>query len=212
MSRSTAEDRARAKALDYFKKRGTLAPIGEVRARVAAALEAFEAVVEPVDAATAAQRAWEGEWSVHEIVDHLLETYRPGLDELWCLLAGRRPPEPPIPARLQSKAPLLRPWPWLVRELKTLHRDVLATLDGLPPSFATDATAPLVMVVNVEDEGRMWAYDWVEELDWKTYTVVSFRLHAIDHMKQAQKVLATIGPGSAAAGDPRTSSTRPSAA
>ena len=198
MSQSTAEDRARAKALDYFKKRGTLAPIDEVRARVASALEAFEAVVEPVDARTAARRPAEGEWSVHEVADHLLETYRPGLDELWCLLAGRRPPEPPIPARLQSKAPLLRPWPWLVRELKTLHRDVLATLDGVAADFTTDATAPIVMVVNVEDEGRTWAYDWVEELDWKTYAVVSFRLHAIDHMKQAQKALTAIGQESAA--------------
>ena len=197
MSPSTAEAAARAKALDYFRKRGTLAPIGEIRTRVAAALQAFEEVVETIDAGTAAQRAWEGEWSVHEIADHLLETYRPGLDELWCLLGGRRPPDPPIPARLQSKAPLLRPWPWLVRELKTLHRDVLTTLDGLPANFATDATAALVMVVNIEDDGRTRQYDWVEELDWKTYTVVSFRLHAIDHMKQAQKVLAATGAGGA---------------
>src|SRR5262249_34779295 len=100
MSQSAAEAAARAKALDYFKKRGTLAPIGEVRTRVAAALHAFEEVVEPVDSITAAIRAWDGEWSVHEIADHLLETYRPGLDELWCLLGGRRPPDPPIPARL----------------------------------------------------------------------------------------------------------------
>lgn len=202
MSQSAAEERARAQALEYFRTRGTLASVGEIRARIAAALDACEDVFESVTAEPAARRAWEGEWTVHEIVDHLVETYRPGLDELWCLLAGRRPPGPPIPASLQSKAPLLRPWPWLVRELKTLHRDVLAALDGVPAGFSTDATAPLVMVVNVEEAGRRRPYEWVEELDWKTYAVVSFRLHAIDHMKQMRKVLAAVGGGPATV--PRT--------
>jgi len=34
---------------------------------------------------------------------------------------------------------------------------------------------------------------WVEDLDWKSYAIVSWRLHAIDHLNQARKVLAAAG-------------------
>jgi hypothetical protein len=126
-------------------------------------------------------------------VDHLVETHRPGLDELWCLLAGRQPPGEPIPAGLQSKAPLLRPWPWLLEELRRVHGKILETLDAVPSDFTTDARAPLVMVVNVKDaEGRTAPLHWVEDLDWKAYAVV-WRLHVVDHLNQARKVLAAIG-------------------
>ena len=90
-----------------------------------------------------------GEWSVQEVVDHLVETYRPGLDELRCVLAGQRPPGEPIPAALQSKAPSLRPWSWLLDELRRAHRDVVEALVAAPAAFETDARVPIVMVVNV---------------------------------------------------------------
>ncbi len=133
-----------------------------------------------------------GEWSIQEIVDHLVETHRPGLDELWCLLAGRRPPGDAIAASLQSKAPLLRPWPWLREELARVHGEILRTLAAAPPDFVTDARAALVMVVNVTDEqGRVVPLHWVEDLDWKAYAI-TWRLHVIDHLKQAKKVHAAI--------------------
>ena len=129
-------------------------------------------------------------------MDHLVETYRPGLDELWCLLAGRRPPGEPIPASLQSRAPLLRPWSWLLGELRGLHGEVLRTLGAVAADYTTDARAPLVMVVNVKDaRGATRPLTWVEELDWKAYAIVSWRLHAIDHLHQARKVLAAAGAG-----------------
>jgi hypothetical protein len=31
---------------------------------------------------------------------------------------------------------------------------------------------------------------WVEDLEWQAYALVSWRLHALDHLKQARKVLA----------------------
>jgi hypothetical protein len=128
---------------------------------------------------------------VQEIADHLLETYRPGVDELRCLLAGERPPGEPIPASLQSKAPLLRPWPWLLDELRREHATVLDLLAAVPSSFVTDARAPTVMVVNVTGaDGVARPLHWVEALEWKAYALVSWRLHAIDHLNQARKVLA----------------------
>lgn len=170
-------DAERQKARDYLRTRGTLAPVAELRERVGAAFDAFEALAGPLDAARAARRPFPEEWTIHEVVDHLLESERGGLDELRCLLAGRRPEGPPIPAALQSKDPLSRPWPWLTRELGRVHRDILDVLDGAAPDFETEARAPL-------------------KLDWKAYTIV-FRLHALDHLKQIKKILAAAGTSGA---------------
>jgi hypothetical protein len=183
---------AKEKARDYFKTKGTLVAASAIHERVADAFGALEAFLEPMSAATAARVGMPGEWTIQEIVDHLVETHRPGLDELWCLLGGRRPPGEPIPAGLQSKAPLQRPWPWLRAELARVHGDILRALAAVPPDFATDARAPIVMVVNVPDEqGKVVPLHWVEDLDWKAYAIV-WRLHVIDHLKQAKKVHAAL--------------------
>jgi hypothetical protein len=183
---------AKAKAREYFRTKGTLVPIAEIQARIADAFGSLEAFVAPISAAAAARTGIPGEWSIQEIVDHLVETHRPGLDELWCLLAGRRPPGEPIPASLQSKSPRDRPWPWLRAELDRIHGEILQTLAAVPADFATDARAPIVMVVNVPDErGRIVPLHWVEDLDWKAYAIV-WRLHVIDHLEQAKKVLAAL--------------------
>jgi hypothetical protein len=180
------------KAREYFRDKGTLAPAAAIHARIAEAFSALETFLEPIPAQTAVRVGIPGEWTVQEVVDHLVETHRPGLDELWCLRAGRRPPGEPIPASLQSKAALDRPWPWLLGELARVHGAILETLAAMPPDFTTDARAPLVMVVNVTDEdGTVVPLHWVEDLDWKAYAVV-WRLHVLDHLKQAKKVLAAL--------------------
>ena len=188
---ASAETRERARA--YLKTKGTLPPLPVIRERIAEAFGALDAFLAPLSPGQAARASIPGEWTIHEIVDHLVETHRPGLDELRCLLAGRHPPGEPIPAGLQSKAPLLRPWPWLLDELRRVHGEILRTLDAALPDFSTDARAPLVMVVNVKDaEGQTAPLHWVEELDWKAYAIV-WRLHVVDHLNQARKVLAAMG-------------------
>jgi hypothetical protein len=178
------------KAREYLKSRGTLVAPAVIHERVAAAFAALETFLDTVPASRAASPGPPGEWTIQEIVDHLVETHRPGLDELRCLLAGQRPPGPAIPASLQSKAPHLRPWPWLREELQRVHGGILAALAGVPADFVTDARAPLVMVVNVpEASGRPRPLHWVEELDWKAYAI-TWRLHTIDHLHQAKRVRA----------------------
>jgi hypothetical protein len=190
----TTAAEAQAQAREYLKTKATELPSSVVRERVADALGSFEEFVRPLSALQAGRRVNDGEWTIQDIVDHVVETYRPGLDELWCLLAGRRPPGEPIPASLRSKAPLLRPWPWLRDELLHLHAEVLRTLGAVPADFTTDARAPIVMVVNVTDEhGPTRPLHWIEDLDWKAYAIVSWRLHAIDHLKQAKRMLAAMG-------------------
>ena len=183
----------KAKAREYFKMKGTLVASSVIHERIADAFGALDAFLAPISAATASRVAAPAEWTIQEIVDHLVETHRPGLDELWCLLAGRRPPGEAIPAGLQSKSPLDRPWPWLRAELDRIHGEILRTIAAVPASFVTEARAPIVIVVNAPDEhGRVVPLHWVEDLDWKAYAIV-WRLHVIDHLKQARKVLAGIG-------------------
>ena len=76
----------------------------------------------------------------------------------------------------------------LLAELNRIHEEILRTLAAVPQDFATAARAPIVMVVNVPDEqGQVVPLHWVEDLDWKAYAIV-WRLHVIDHLKQAKKV------------------------
>ena len=192
MSTVTTDAQAQQRARAYFSSKGTLTP-SEVREQIVAAFEALDAVLATVPPPRAGERSLPGEWSVQEVVDHLVETYRPGVDELRCVLAGQRPPGDPIPAALQSKAPLLRPWPWLLTELRRAHQDVVELIEAVPAAFTTEARVPIVMVVNVaQADGSSRPLHWVEEIDWKAYALASWRLHAIDHMKQARKILAAL--------------------
>ncbi len=177
------------KALEYLHRKGTLLPPAEIHARVRAAFVATEEFLEGVSEREARRRPGPEDWCVHEIVDHLVETHRPSAHELACLLRGERPVGGPVPANLQSRAPLERRWPELVQELKRLHAEILAMLAAASDGPG-EARASLVMVVNARNaDGSQSPIEWVEELDWKAYAAAAFRLHEIDHLKQAQRAL-----------------------
>lgn len=53
-----------------------------------------------------------------------------------------------------------------------------------------EAKAPIVKVLNVKNpDGSESPLHWIENLDWKAYSAVIFRLHEIDHLKQAKKAV-----------------------
>ena len=177
------------KAQEYLYQKGTLLPAAQIHERVGAAFAALEALLDGVSEAEARARALPGEWTIQEVVDHLIETHRPSLDELRDLLQDRRPGAGPIPASLQSPDPMGRRYGDLVSDLKRVHAETLGVLAGAPDRL-TDAQAPLVMVINVkEPDGREAPLSWIEELDWKAYAVTAFRLHELDHLNQAKKTL-----------------------
>jgi len=177
------------KAREYLHQKGTLLAPKIIHERVSAAFDATEEFLGAVSEAEARQRPAPGEWCVQEVVDHLVETHRPSVEELRCLLRGERPVGGPIPAALQSRAPLDRPWAGLVGELKRLHAEVLGILARIPDGFASEARAPIVLVINAKDpDGSVSPLQWVEDLDWKAYSVI-FRLHEIDHLNQAKRAL-----------------------
>jgi hypothetical protein len=182
----------RARARDYLRDNGTLAPAATLRRRVAQSFENLEKFLRAADPARAARRAWPREWSLHEIADHVVETHRPSRDELHDLLAGHPPAGPPIPASLQSKDPLARPWPAVLDELGGVHADIVADLAAAPDDLPTHARARVVVVMNAAaTDGSTVALAWEDEIDWKAYAVF-LRLHAIDHLHQARKVLSAL--------------------
>ena len=175
---------------EYLRDKGDGLPLTQVRARVAGAFDTMEALLAPVSAAEAARRPRPCEWSIHEVVDHLILTHAPSVGELVDLLAGRRPAGPPIPAGLQSRDPLARPWDALRSALHAQHAAALHVLEGARDA-PTDARAPVVAVVNVRGaDGGEAPLRWEEEIAWKAYAVFAFRLHTLDHIGQVRKLLA----------------------
>ena len=177
------------KAKEYMHQKGTLLPAAQVHERVGAAFAAMETLLDGVGEAEARARTLPGEWTVQEVVDHLVETHRPSLDELRDLLESRRPPGGPVPASLQSADPVGRRYGDLVGDLKAVHAAILRVLSGAPDRL-TEARAPLVMVINAKEaDGGEAPLHWIEELDWKAYAVTAFRLHELDHLNQIKKTL-----------------------
>jgi hypothetical protein len=194
MSAISAEVEAtlRARVRDYLRDNGTLAPTAAIRRRVATAFENLEKFLRAADPERAARRAWPGEWSLQEIADHVVQTHRPSRDELRELLAGRRPAGPPIPASLQSKDPLARPWAPLLDDLAQVHAEIVADLAAAPDDLPTSVRVGVVVVMNAEaSDGAIVPLAWEDEIDWKAYAVF-LRLHAIDHLNQARKTLAAL--------------------
>ena len=74
------ENDVKVKARAYLRAKGTLQPVAIIAERVRAAFTAFEEVVDSVRAREATVVGIAGEWTVQEVVDHLVETERPSLD------------------------------------------------------------------------------------------------------------------------------------
>jgi DinB superfamily len=177
-----------AKAKAYLLEKGTQAPVAQIRERVADAFTALDTFLDGVTATQARRAPGGGEWSVHEILDHLVETHPRALEEMRALLENRHSPVSPIPAGLQSADPAARRWDDLRGALRRLHAEVLDVLAKAPDRL-TEVHAPIVMVINTRQaDGSVKAMQWIEECDWKACAII-FRLHELDHLGQARKTL-----------------------
>jgi hypothetical protein len=180
------------KAKEYLDLQGSRRSATQITERVAAGFAALEEFLEGVSEADARTRPIDNEWTIQEVVDHLVETHRPSVRELRELLAGRRPAGGPVPAGLQSAGAMSRRWTDLLNDLKRVQAEAVEVLAAAPDA-PTSARAPVVMVINVKAaNGGEEPLHWVEELDWKAYAIV-FRLHVLDHLNQTKKVLKAAG-------------------
>ena len=189
MTASTTEsfESVRDRIMAHIRSRGTDAEPAAVHQKLATAYAQLDTTLAGLGPEQATTAPAPGEWSVRDVADHLLESERPGLDELRSLVAGEAPPGPPVPASLRSKAPQHRPWPWLCAELARVHADILEALASGPPAAAGEATAPAVFWAEVAGE----PVEWIEPLDWRAYGAI-LRVHALEHLAQVRAILAAV--------------------
>jgi len=182
----------RTAAVDYLRRKGTEAPVSRLASGLRSTFQKFEQTIDRVPEALRTRRPEAAAWSVHEIVDHLVESDRPAVLELRQLCAGISPDGGPIPARLQSARPLDRPWSALVSELKNIHASILEIVGDAGDGAPVTARALSVMVVKVPGPDAPEILEWVEALDWKAYAQ-AVRIHTHEHCAQVERTVSALG-------------------
>jgi len=187
--------------IEYLKIRAAEMTAVEIRERIRSAAQELENAVGRVTAAEARQRPIPGKWDIAEVVDHISQTQIRGSEELRHLLAGRRPPLPPVYEAIRSGAGTWAPWELLREELHTANQamiDVLESASEPPPSdHATQApTVKTVMVtLCARADGTTGPQIYFAELHWREYALLQ-RLHLLDHRTQVKKLHARLTEGS----------------
>ena len=97
------------RALDYLRRKGTEASPARLREQVAVAFAELEALLAETPAPLRAVRPSPTRWSVQEVLDHLVLSHRPAVEQLRSLVAGARPASPAIPPSLHSEHAAERP-------------------------------------------------------------------------------------------------------
>ena len=176
-------------AIAYAQRAGTEAPQGKIRGKVAKTFAEFEALLDDTPEAMAQKKPTPEAWSVHEIVDHLIESNRPAVEELEMLIRGESPATGPVPAGLVSDQPFAIGWTELINRLKAVHQDLLAAFDRATDDTPTEAKAAIAMVVKCKDEdGVLRPVHWEQSFDWKAYTML-LRAHTLEHLQQVRRLL-----------------------
>src|SRR5262245_44770528 len=179
----------------YLRERAAALSPAEIRNRVRAAMGEMDAALDGVEEIAARQRPIPGEWGIAQVVDHMAQTQIRAADELRHLLAGRRPPAPPVYEALTSGAAMWAPWAELLDGLRSANEEmdaVLATTAD-PRVAASDATVRTILLANTSrPDGGMFQETFVADLDWREYALVQ-RLHLFDHRTQVKKLRAALG-------------------
>jgi hypothetical protein len=178
--------------IEYLKARASELSVVQIRERIRSASQELESAVAAVDPADARRRPLEGKWNIAEVVDHISQTQIRGTEELRHLLAGRRPPLPPVYEGIQSGAGKWLPWQMLADELHAANQAMLALFEGVneePPSSPTVRT--LVVTLRATADGGTVAQLYFAELEFKEYALLQ-RLHLLDHRTQIKKLRASL--------------------
>ncbi len=180
--------------LHYLSSRAAAITPADLRSRVRAAMAELDTALAGVNDIGARQHPFSGEWGVADVVDHVAQTQIRAADELRHLLAGRRPPAPPVYEALVSGAAAWAPWDELLDGLRSANEEFDAILAtpvhaGTPSSGVTART---ILVANrTGHDGRVTQEIFAGELDWKEYTLLQ-RLHLLDHRTQVRKLRAAL--------------------
>lgn len=175
--------------LNYLRTRASEMSAAAIRARIQTAAQELENAVATVTASEARLRPFPGKWTIAEVVDHIAQTQVRGTEELRHLLAGRRPPLPPVYEALRSGAGQWAPWELLVEELRAANRAMIEALEGTPDEPTEDAPTVRTVVVALRklEDGRNEPQIFFAELRWKEYALLQ-RLHLLDHRTQVKNL------------------------
>jgi hypothetical protein len=183
--------------LDYLRTRASEMSAMAIRSRIHSAAGELEDAIAAVTASEARLRPFAGKWTIAEVVDHISQTQVRGAEELRHLLAGRRPPLPPVYEALRSGAGQWAPWELLVEELHQANRAMIEVLEAASdhPSDGNAPTVRTVMVAlrkleNTSTEPQIFFV----ELTWKEYALLQ-RLHLLDHRRQVKELHAAAAAG-----------------
>ena len=175
-------------AIDYARRAGTEAAVEDIRSKMATTFAALEAWLDEIPVAAVLRKPSPDSWSIHEVVDHLVESHRPAVGELETLVRGESLDSDPIPAGLQSEKPFETPWPEMVERLRRVHADLLVAVARTDEDTPLHATVPVAMVVKCQQEdGSMRPVHWQESFDWKAYAIL-LRAHTLEHANQIRRL------------------------
>ena len=186
--------------LEYLKVRATEMTTAGIRERIRAAAQELETAVAQVSASQARQRPIEGKWNIAEVVDHISQTQIRGTEELRHLLAGRRPPLPPVYEALRSGAGTWAPWELLVEELHAANQAMIDLLESAPekaPAPAAPTVKTVMVTLRALPDGTTGPQIYFVEVQWKEYAILQ-RLHLLDHRTQVKNLYARLTEESAA--------------
>jgi len=190
----------RARMLTYLE-RGIDLSARSLALRFQDAVDQFDAAVDGVSAPDAGIVLIRDEWTIAQVVDHVAQTMIRSAEELRHLLAGRRPPAPPVYAALISDAAAWEPWETLVHNVRAANGEFGALIaeterfeithpETTVTHPASRVTVTTVLVVNrAIGDGRVEPETFTAELPWQSYILVQ-RLHLLDHRTQIRKLQA----------------------
>jgi hypothetical protein len=199
--------------MEYVHTRSRELSAAEICERTRAAAAELEKVVASADERFVRQRPFAGKWHMADVVDHISQTQIRGAEELRHLLAGRRPPGPPVYEALKSGASDWAPWQTLVGGLHDANVEMIAVLEGAArdeerlasgrdSKAGVSGDAPTVLTLMVATtkmpDDELVAQLWFAELKWKEYALLQ-RLHLLDHRTQMKKLIAACSVGASGA-------------
>ena len=179
--------------LDYLRSRAASLDAAGIRERVRSAAHELESAVAAVGEAEARLRPIANKWTIAEVVDHIAQTQLRGAEELRHLLAGRRPPAPPVYEALRSGAAEWAPWPELIDGLHSANNELVAVLASASDEKQDAAVTvrTILVVTRSLPDGGAGPQIFVDELGWKEYAILQ-RLHLLDHRTQIKKLKAAL--------------------
>ena len=181
--------------LDYLRSRATTLDAAGIRERIRAAAHELDSALVPVGEAQARLRPIANTWTIAEVVDHIAQTQVRGAEELRHLLAGRRPPGPPVYEALRSGAAAWAPWQELIDGLRSANNELLSVLATATDEGQDEAprVRTILVVTRSLPDGGTGPQIFVDELGWKEYAILQ-RLHMLDHRTQIKKLRAALEP------------------